>query len=331
MPAARYALRAGPRTPGACPSTWSVRPVVSLATSASSPAITPGKFIISATPIVRWRRRRLSMSPVVNGRRGDSKRDAGTQEDAMTYTSRGRSVQQSRSQWMPSVPSTLAISCGSATTAVVPCASTARANSSTISLEDSMCMWASIKPGTRKAPETSRRSRPPSYRPSPTTWPSLMATSTSSHSLVNTESTLPPASTRSAGSSPRATAIQCASMRVKDSASAAGGQSRAHEDEHEADAHPGREALVQHQDSGHRRHRGVDVRDHSCPHGPDLGDEGEEEQERQRRADEGEHADRGEHAGGRNGSRPLKSRHRRIHDGADRQRCRDHADRRQTG
>src|SRR6202011_1024539 len=45
-----------------------------------------------------------------------------------------------------------------------------------------------------------------------------MATSTSSHSPVKTESTLPPASTRSAGSSPRATAIQCASMRVKDKA-----------------------------------------------------------------------------------------------------------------
>jgi hypothetical protein len=33
---------------------------------------------------------------------------------------------------------------------------------------------------------------------------------------VKTESTLPPASTRSAGSSPRATAIQCESMTVKD-------------------------------------------------------------------------------------------------------------------
>src|SRR5438132_5575013 len=112
---------------------------------------------------------------------------------------------------MPSVPSTLAISWGSATTAVVPCARTARANSSTISLDDSMCMCASMKPGTRYAPETSSRS-PPSYRPSPTTWPSLTATSTSSHSFVNTERTWPPDSTRSAGSSPRATAIQCASM-----------------------------------------------------------------------------------------------------------------------
>src|SRR2546421_10908958 len=68
-----------------------------------------------------------------------------------------------------------------------------------------------MKPGTRYAPETSSRS-PPSYRPSPTTWRSLPATSTSSHSFVNTERTWPPDSTRSAGSSPRATAIQCASM-----------------------------------------------------------------------------------------------------------------------
>src|SRR5438309_7796175 len=112
---------------------------------------------------------------------------------------------------MPSVPSTLAISWGSATTAVVPCARTARANSATIRLDHSMCMCPSMKPGTRYAPETSSRS-PPSYRPSPTTWPSLTATSTSSHSFVNTERTLPPDSTRSAGSSPRATAIQCASM-----------------------------------------------------------------------------------------------------------------------
>src|SRR6266566_4196781 len=95
-----------------------------------------------------------------------------------------------------------------------------------------------------------------------------MATSTSSHSLVNTDSTFPPASTRSAGSSPRATAIQCASMTVKDSASAAGGQRRADEDQDEAEAHAGREALVQDQDSGHRRHRRVDVRDHRCSTGP---------------------------------------------------------------
>ena len=60
------------------------------------------------------------MSPGVNGRRGDSNDDAGTHDEAMTNTSSGTLSQQSSSQWMPSVPSTLATSCGSATTAVVP-------------------------------------------------------------------------------------------------------------------------------------------------------------------------------------------------------------------
>ena len=50
---------------------------------AASPLITPGKFIISARPITRRRRRSASRSPGVSSRRGDSKRDAGTQDDAM--------------------------------------------------------------------------------------------------------------------------------------------------------------------------------------------------------------------------------------------------------
>src|SRR5882672_1078427 len=44
-----------------------------------------------------------------------------------------------------------------------------------------------------------------------------MATSTSSHSLVKTDRTLPPVTTRSAGSSPRATAIHRGFIAVKDS------------------------------------------------------------------------------------------------------------------
>jgi hypothetical protein len=44
------------------------------------------------------------------------------------------------SQWTPSVPSTFAISCGSATTTVVPNGSTSCANSSTRSFDDSRCM-----------------------------------------------------------------------------------------------------------------------------------------------------------------------------------------------
>src|SRR2546426_11147591 len=51
-----------------------------------------------------------------------------------------------------------------------------------------------------------------------------MATSASSHSRVNTESTLPPLSTTSAGRSPLATAIHSASMRREHSAPATTGR-----------------------------------------------------------------------------------------------------------
>ena len=46
--------------------------------------MTPGKFIISATPSARRRRRIASMSPVVSSRRGDSKPLAGTHDGAIT-------------------------------------------------------------------------------------------------------------------------------------------------------------------------------------------------------------------------------------------------------
>ena len=89
------------------------------------------------------------MSPVVSSRRGDSKPLAGTHDGAITYTVSGSPSVASSSQWTPSEPSTFATSCGSQTTAVVPCGSTARANSAGVSFEDSMCMCASMKPGTR--------------------------------------------------------------------------------------------------------------------------------------------------------------------------------------
>src|SRR5512132_2511412 len=62
-----------------------------------------------------------------------------------------------------------------------------------------------MKPGTTYAPSASSVSTP-SYAPSPAMTPSEIAMSTSSHSRVKTESTRPPRTTRSAGSSPRATA-----------------------------------------------------------------------------------------------------------------------------
>ena len=51
-------------TPGACPSTCEASRSASFASSAGSPAMTAGKFIISATPSARRRRRIDSMSPV---------------------------------------------------------------------------------------------------------------------------------------------------------------------------------------------------------------------------------------------------------------------------
>ena len=148
MPAAAYAWSAAPRTPGACPSARSAPASASFASSAGSPAITPGKFIISARPTTRRRRRSPSRSPSVSARRGDSNRDAGTHDDAVKRTSSGMPSVASSSQCTPSVPSTFAISCGSATTQVVPNGSTSRANSAGSRREDSMCTWASTKPGT---------------------------------------------------------------------------------------------------------------------------------------------------------------------------------------
>ena len=67
---------------------------------------------------------------------------------------------------------------------------------------------------------------------------------------------------------------------------------REHEDE--ADAHPDREGLPEHEDAEHRRDRGVDVRDDRRPDRPDLGDEREEDEERDRGADDREHENGGE-------------------------------------
>ena len=50
---------------------------------------------------------------------------------------------------MPATPQTLAISWGSATTSVVPQGSTALAKFCGVSMVDSMCRWASMRPGTR--------------------------------------------------------------------------------------------------------------------------------------------------------------------------------------
>ena len=105
----------------------------------------------------------------------------------------------------PGIPNTLATSWGSAATAVVPSGSTVRTNSSIQSLVDSRCIWASTRPAVTAAPSRSTTSAA-SRGPHPATTPSAMARSVVTHSRVEGDSTRPPRSSRSAGSSPRATA-----------------------------------------------------------------------------------------------------------------------------
>jgi hypothetical protein len=85
-----------------------------------------------------------AMSPAENGRRGDSKGLAGMHEDAITKTSTGSVSHTSSSQCTPSVPEHVGDLVRIGHDAVVPWASTARANSSTISFDDSMCTCASM-------------------------------------------------------------------------------------------------------------------------------------------------------------------------------------------
>ncbi len=72
---------------------------------------------------------------------------AGTHDEAMTYIDSGPRLADSNMKRMPSRPSTLAISCGSVTTVVVPSGTTARANSDGGTSADSTWTWASIRPG----------------------------------------------------------------------------------------------------------------------------------------------------------------------------------------
>ena len=140
----------GRARPGAWPSTCVAPRSVELAQlRRDRPRSRPG------SSSSRRRRARAGAAARTRGRRpraaarGDSNALAGTHEDAITQTSSGTSSQTSSSQWMPSVPSTLAISCGSRRRGRAVREHDARANSSTISLDDSMCTCASTKPGTR--------------------------------------------------------------------------------------------------------------------------------------------------------------------------------------
>jgi EmrB/QacA subfamily drug resistance transporter len=109
-----------------------------------------------------------------------------------------------------------------------------------------------------------------------------------------------------------------------------GRQHRAREDEREADSHARREALVEDCDAEHGGDRRVDVRDHRGAHGPDLGDEREEQHESHGGTDERQGHDGGERARGGQLARSAESRDRCVRRRRERQRERDHAQRRQV-
>ena len=205
-PAARYASSGDPLRPGAWPSTrrW---PAASIfATRSGSPAITPGKFMTSATPIAPCTSSSARTSAASSSAPALSNGDAGTQLDAHTPNVNGRCAAASTSAATPGMPKTLAISCGSAATAVVPHGSTLRTNSSTQSFVDSRCMWESTNPGVSAAPPTSTTSRSRHVGPSPRRRRRRSRGRCRATRRVVGTKTRPPVSSRSAGSSPRAAA-----------------------------------------------------------------------------------------------------------------------------
>ena len=104
----------------------------------------------SATPIAPWRSTSSRMSPASSVAPERSNGEAGTQLEAEMPNVNGSGAAASASATMPATPSTLAISCGSAATAVVPCGRTVRTNSSIHSFVDSRCMWASTNAGRQR-------------------------------------------------------------------------------------------------------------------------------------------------------------------------------------
>ena len=112
---------------------------------------------------------------------------------------------------------------------------------------------------------------------------------------------------------------------------AGGGEDRAEQDQHEADRGGDREGLVQDQHAEQHRDGRVDVGDHGRAGRPDLGDQLEEDQERDRRADHREDQ-HGEHRlAGRPARRRLDQPGRHVRQRGQRQRRRHHAEGRQVG
>ena len=85
----------------------------------------------------------------------DEHRVAGTHEGAITSIERREPFAHSSMKRIPSRPRTLAISCGSVTTVVVPRGTTARANSAGVASE--LSMWTCASMSRQRKPAASMR------------------------------------------------------------------------------------------------------------------------------------------------------------------------------
>ncbi len=85
-------------------------------------SITEGISITSPSPITSGLSINLDKSSALKIAPFSSKDTAGTQEGIIKYISKGLLCALSSMKDIPSIPSTLAISCGSATTVVTPLA-----------------------------------------------------------------------------------------------------------------------------------------------------------------------------------------------------------------
>ena len=149
MPASIYFFASAPLNPGAWPSTgllYFFAEAIFFITS-SSLNNTPGKFIISLRYRISFFCSKASTAVESNAAPAVSKIVAGTQLGAPKLNLNGTVLPFAIINSTPSMPHTLAISCGSLMVATVPCTTASFANSLGTSMLLSTCTWLSIKPG----------------------------------------------------------------------------------------------------------------------------------------------------------------------------------------
>src|SRR5919108_6410035 len=112
---------------------------------------------------------------------------------------------------------------------------------------------------------------------------------------------------------------------------AVGGQPGAGEDQQQTHHGSGGHGLAEDRDTERQRDHGIDVGDDRRPARAHLGDQSEEEEERERRADEAEHGYRRERLRRRSGLRQVGGRERRDEEGGDSERSGHRAERIDVG